>query len=1018
MTRLHAAPEHRVVILGAGRPTRSDEPSALRVVDSGSRVMDWLAAAFADLEDHELAFVSGYGAEALMARYADIRFVHNPRWRLTGPVGSLAVAPLDGRESTWVCYADIVFRPDLCRRLLAADADVVIAYDSRWQARFESRARAGLRRAEKVAVSDGRLAAIGTSIPTTDASGEFAGLARLSPAAARCLAELVRSGDLAETAPFTEAVWALIEQGFSSAVVDALGEWAELDAPQDLARFVLGTKSESLERLRPLVKVGFIDDLVRFDQQRWESDSHEVLAEIRQGLGGRTLIIRSSALSEDQWGASAAGAYESVMNVPGDDDVAIRAAIETVFASYRIRDPHDQVLVQRMLTEVTASGVVMTRTPDSAAPYYVFNFDDSTNRTDTVTAGNASIRTVFLHRDGAIDGRYAEPLAPVLAAIREVEEMVGHDSLDIEFACTSDGLTRVLQVRPIAISSIEGAVDDRRVRRALQDAATFLGELQRPQPFLLGRRTRLSVMSDWNPAEIIGIRPRRLAFSLYRWLITDHVWAVQRAEYGYRDVRPCNLLVDVLGHPYVDVRATFNSFIPASLPDELATRLVNAAIDRLGEHPELHDKVEFDVLFTCLTFDFHARARERLGEHLSEADIALLGDALRVITAGGIRRTGADLDKVDELERRFERIRAADVPPLQRAWLYLEDLRRIGTPTFAHLARSGFVAVSLLRSLSRIEVLPKDGATAFISGLETASSAIQRDAERVAGGELSWAAFVAEYGHLRPGTYDITSPHYAAAPESFLGPMVEAPRPRETEPGARWSPAVGANVAAALREAGLPDDVEAFVRFLGDAIVGRERSKFVFTRNLSAALESLAEYGAALGLDRDTLAHVPIDVFWGLRGAQLGDAAEILRGAADDGVAAFRLMQAVQLPGQIESAADLVCFEKMRATPNFVTETSVRARTVFLTAASSPTTDVAGCIAIIPNADPGFDWLFGRSIAGLITMYGGSNSHMAIRAAEFKLPAAIGVEELLFEQLSRADVVELDCASRVIRIIR
>ena len=71
-------------------------------------------------------------------------------------------------------------------------------------------------------------------------------------------------------------------------------------------------------------------------------------------------------------------------------------------------------------------------------------------------------------------------------------------------------------------------------------------------------------MPDWNPAEIIGTKPYSLSFDLYRYLITDEVWATQRAEYGYRDVRPHPLLVSFSGHPYVDVRASFNSFIPNS----------------------------------------------------------------------------------------------------------------------------------------------------------------------------------------------------------------------------------------------------------------------------------------------------------------------------------------------------------------------------------------------------------------------------------------------------------------------
>ena len=69
---------------------------------------------------------------------------------------------------------------------------------------------------------------------------------------------------------------------------------------------------------------------------------------------------------------------------------------------------------------------------------------------------------------------------------------------------------------------------------------------------------------------------------------------------------------------------------------------------------------------------------------------------------------------------------------------------------------------------------------------------------------------------------------------------------------------------------------------------------------------------------------------------------------------------------------------------------------------------------LIKSADPGFDWIFSHNIAGLITQYGGPNSHMAIRCAEFGLPAAIGCGEKLYNQLLKAKVIELDCGSRKI----
>jgi hypothetical protein len=41
-------------------------------------------------------------------------------------------------------------------------------------------------------------------------------------------------------------------------------------------------------------------------------------------------------------------------------------------------------------------------------------------------------------------------------------------------------------------------------------------KLNTSHPNLLGNKTFFSVMTDWNPAEIIGLRPKRLALSLYK----------------------------------------------------------------------------------------------------------------------------------------------------------------------------------------------------------------------------------------------------------------------------------------------------------------------------------------------------------------------------------------------------------------------------------------------------------------------------------------------------------------------
>ena len=63
-------------------------------------------------------------------------------------------------------------------------------------------------------------------------------------------------------------------------------------------------------------------------------------------------------------------------------------------------------------------------------------------------------------------------------------------------------------------------------------------------------------------------------------------------------------MTNLLGHAFIDVRASFNNLTPASLPNALFEKIINYYLDKLKNNPEMHDKVEFEILFTCLDFSF------------------------------------------------------------------------------------------------------------------------------------------------------------------------------------------------------------------------------------------------------------------------------------------------------------------------------------------------------------------------------------------------------------------------------
>jgi phosphoenolpyruvate-protein kinase (PTS system EI component) len=76
--------------------------------------------------------------------------------------------------------------------------------------------------------------------------------------------------------------------------------------------------------------------------------------------------------------------------------------------------------------------------------------------------------------------------------------------------------------------------------------------------------------------------------------------------------------------------------------------------------------------------------------------------------------------------------------------------------------------------------------------------------------------------------------------------------------------------------------------------------------------------------------------------------------------------------------------------------------------------EIKNKIVLIESADPGFDWIFTCGIKGLVTAYGGANSHMAIRANELHIPAAIGVGEAFFKEIMKKKILTLDCLKRQI----
>lgn len=1011
------------VILGAGLPHDGSQHSVLSHAIGQHSVLDWLLHACRNIDATPI-FVGGYQLNEIEKKYPKLNTVNNPKWSESKATYSLFKGLPYVNDSTIVSYSDVLYRPALVQLVENSNDDITIVLDSSWRTRFSGRTREDQDLSEKVCFHLDGVKRLGVDISIEQANAEFVGLVKFSGKVVDYLKRhYARFMETHVQASLSYLIETLRIEGFEVGYVDVKGDWAELNQPEDLAHFILGTKAQTLQRLQSIVKLSRIEDQVSFTLGEWKLAPAAVIDKIKGKFNSGTVVIRSSAVSEDGFNESNAGAYTSLLNIP-TDSTSLKNSISAVIASYPDQNSENQVLVQPMLQNVEASGVVFTRVLNTGAPYYFVNYDDITGSTESITGGTAKEhKTLLMRRDASLDSRnIPKKMRSLLPALRELESLLNYSALDIEFAITDSGL-HILQVRPIAVAK-HVEFDEDKFYETIEKAKQQFQINQIASPFVAQSKAIFGVMPDWNPAEIIGTKPTPLAASLYNHLIMDDIWAAQRAEYGYQDVRPHGLIVNFAGHPYVDIRASFTSFIPHGVSNKLRDKLVEFYIRWLEEHPHLHDKVEFDVVPTCYALDFERWEQRLLTEgRFKEEEISSLRQGLKSITLNAITRVELDLKDVDTLSQRYCSIVEAKLDQLTKASLLLDDCKNYGTLPFAHLARAGFVAVTLLKSAVTKDIISQSAFDDFMGSIRSVSHQLSEDAQNVKSGKLSWDEFFNTYAHLRPGTYDITSESYGANPEHYLRPLItEAPVQSERPIKNSWRQEVDRFVKA-LNVEGFDLDVGSIEKFLQQAIEGREYAKFMFSRNLSKALDLIQEWGKEHRLDVSELAYMEINELIKLRKdkQQISiDFLQSLKAIVEQRKAYHRLIKSIELPPLLCSEADFDVFQYPHSQANFVGSRTIMAECIDLSQ-EQPITKadaLSGLIVMIPQADPGYDWLFGRNIAGLVTMYGGANSHMAIRAAEFDLPAAIGIGEGRYQELRVAKLLELNPTARQLKMIR
>jgi len=767
------------------------------------------------------------------------------------------------------------------------------------------------------------------------------------------------------------------------------------------------SKGRTLLYLKKYVKELNIPDSYCFKVSEFKKNPNKILKTIKERFK-RQIIIRSSAQMEDSKKGSLAGKFQSFLNINPKKDSQVLEHINLVINSYKnYSNKNDEILIQTMIKNIKMSGVIMTRYKNNSAPYNIIEYSLSSKSND-VTSGVNQAKSFTYFRDQKLKSKKIK-IKKCNKLIKTLEKKFDKP-LDIEFAIDNKNKIFLLQVRELLVKN-KIILQKTTFSSSLLKLQKKIKKLQKKHYNLLGKKTVFGVMPDWNPAEMIGIKPKKLAHSLYEELITNHVWAAQRKSFGYRDLTSHHLLTNFFGTPFVDIRVDFNSWIPESLDENISEKLVNFYINKFCNNLYLHDKIEFNIVFTCTTLDIDEKIKELKKNNFNVKEINSIKKNLAKVTNKSILNFKKNDKNLKLLEHRNKKINKSNIYLIDKIYWLLEDCKKYGTFTFSGAARCGFIAVDMLESMVRKKIINENEKNKFLNSIETVSSIISNDFIK-----LDKNKFIQKHGHIRPNMYDIDSKNYAEAYDEYFDKKQNKKNTLNKIKKFNFSKDKIKKIQLNLNKNSINISARKLIVFIEEAIKSREYSKYVFSKNVSDILKYIKVLFKRNKINLSKAKHASIkditDLYYNLSTKTIKETLEIvLKKNSNE----FKNNQLFKLPDNIINHDDIYEFHNHIVKSNYITNKKVIGKKYFFN--FKTINNMNNKIVLIENADPGYDFIFTKDIKGLITKYGGANSHMAIRCAELDLPAAIGVGENNFKDYKNASIIDLDCLSKNIKIL-
>ena len=374
-----------------------------------------------------------------------------------------------------------------------------------------------------------------------------------------------------------------------------------------------------------------------------------------------------------------------------------------------------------------------------------------------------------------------------------------------------------------------------------------------------------------------------------------------------------------------------------------------------------------------------------------------------------------DKEKLNTFENKIKIVTNQNINSIQKIYYLSEITKNFGTLPFAGIARCAFISQRLLLDLKSNKLITEKEYENFFSSIPSVTNIFNNDYIDLINKKISKKKFIDKYGHLRPSTYDINSLNYKEGYKKYFGkPNKKNNKSKKKNKKIFFTKHKIINKYL-RKELGISFDQ--FKKFIIDSIYFREYSKLIFTKGVNLILETIIDLGKEINIPRNKLCYIDFKKILSFHSNL--EASKLKKTLLDEikkNEFEFEMTKLIKLPDVILDQNNIYEFHENLSKPNFITLNSTIGE--IYEVKSKYTNKIKNKIILIKNADPGYDFIFNHEIKGLITQFGGANSHMAIRCLELNIPAIIGIGKHKFEEIKKNKQIIINCEKKFIKLIK